>query len=109
MEQDLGAGVVAAHQGARAEDLRGEAGHHLGEPVERVGVAGTLLGVAVQGQVREHDAEAPGELLDGRLPLLVREQARVQQRQRRAGAELPVGHAGAVGMVIEAQPHRPIV
>ncbi len=68
-------------------------------------MARAVLGVAVQRQVGEHHAEAVGELLDRRLPLLVGEQRRVQQRERRAGAELAVGHARAVGVVVEAQPH----
>ena len=105
LQQDLRAGVVAADQRPRPEHVGGEAGHHLGEPVERVGVARAILGVAVQRQVGEHDAEAVGELLDGRLELLVGEHRRVQQRERRAGAELPVGHARAVGVVVETQPH----
>ena len=108
-QQDLGAGVVAGEQRARAEHLGAEAAEHLGEPVERVGVAGPRLGVAVQRQVGQHDAKAVGELLDRRLPLLVREQPRVQQRQRRPGADLAVGHARAVVMVVEAQAHRSIV
>ena len=95
-QQDLRPGVVAADQRPRPEHLRGEPGHHLGEPVERVGVVRAILGVAVQRQVRQHDAEAVGEMLDGRLELLVGEHRRVQQRERRPGAELPVGHARAV-------------
>ena len=106
VQQDLRAGVVAGEQRSRPEHLGGEAAEHLGEPVERVGVARAVLGVAVQRQVGEHDAEAVGELLDRRLPLLVREQRRVQQRERRTGAELAVGDARAVGVVVEAQPHR---
>ncbi len=72
-------------------------------------MAPAILGVAVQRQVGEHDAEAVGQLLDRRLPLLVREQGRVQQRERRAGAELAVGHARAVAVVVEAKPHGCIV
>ncbi len=72
-------------------------------------MAGTVLGVAVQRQVGQHDPEAVGELLDGGLPLLVGEQPGVQQRQRRPGPLLPVGDAGTVGVVIQAQPHAPIV
>ncbi len=68
-----------------------------------------MLGVAVQRQVGEHHPKAVGQLLDGRLPLLVGEQPRMQQRQRRAGPDLPVGDTRAVGMVVEAQPHRLIV
>ena len=68
-------------------------------------MARTILGVAVQRQVGEHHAEAVCQLLDGRLELLVGEHRRVQQRERRAGAELAVGHARAVGVVIETQPH----
>ncbi len=109
MQQDLRAGVVAGEQRPRPEHLGGEAAEHLGEPVERVGMARAVLGVAVQRQVGQHHAEAVGELLDGGLPLLVREQPGVQQRERRAGAELAVGHARAVGVVVEAQPHRSIV
>ncbi len=106
---DLGAGVVAGEQRARPEHLGGEPAEHLGEPVERVGMARAVLGVAVQRQVGEHDAEAVGEPLDGGLPLLVGEHRGVQQRERRSGAELAVGDAGAVVVVVEAQPHGPIV
>ena len=105
VQQDLGAGVVAGEERPRAEHLGAEATEHLGEPVERVGVAGMVLGVAVQRQVREHHAEAVGERIDGRFPLLVREQPGVQQRERAPGAELAVGDARAVGVVVEAQPH----
>jgi len=109
VQQDLGAGVVAGDQRPRSEHLAREAAEHLGEPVERVRVAGVILGVAVQRQVGQDDAKAVGERVDGRLPLLVREQAGVQQRERRSGAGLTVGHARSVGMVIEAQPHVCIV
>jgi hypothetical protein len=59
----------------------------------------------VQRQVRQHEPEAVGELLHQRLPLAVREQLRVQQRQRRPGAGLPVGHPGSVVVVVEAELH----
>ncbi len=78
---------------------------HLGEPVERVGVARPVLGVAVQRQVGEHHAEALGQPPRDRLPLHVGEHRGVQQRERRTGAELAVGDARAVGVVVEAQPH----
>ena len=104
LQQDLRAGGVAGEQRPRPEHLGGEPAEHLGEPVERVGIARPVLGVAVERQVGEHHAEAVGEPLDGWLPLLVREQPGVQQRERRAGAELAVGDAGAVGVVVEAQP-----
>ena len=68
-------------------------------------MARPVLGVAVQRQVGQHHAEAVGERLDGGLPLLVREQPGVQQRERRAGAQLAVGDAGAVAMMVEAKPH----
>ena len=68
-------------------------------------MARAILGVAVQRQVGEHHAEAVCELLDGRFELLVGEHRRVQQRERRAGAELAVGHARAIGVVVETQPH----
>jgi hypothetical protein len=58
VQQDLRAGVVAADQGTGAEHIRGEPGHHIGEPVERVGMARAILGVSVQRQVGEHNAEA---------------------------------------------------
>ncbi len=58
MQQDLRAGVMAADQGSRAEHVGGEGAKHLGEPVERVGVARVILGVPVQRQVGEHHAEA---------------------------------------------------
>ena len=106
LQQHLGAGAVAGEQRARAEHLGGEPAEHLGEPVERVRVSRPVLGVAVQRQVGEHHAKAVGEPLDGGLPLLVGEHPRVQQRERRAGAELAVGDAGAVGVVVETQPHR---
>ncbi len=68
-------------------------------------MARPVLGVAVQGQVGEHHAKAIGELLDGGLPLLVGKHRGVQQRERRPGAELAIGDARAVGMVVETQPH----
>jgi hypothetical protein len=71
MQEDLRAGVVPGEQRFGSEHLGGEPAEHLGEPVERVGVTRAILGVAVERQVGEHDAEAVGELLDGRLPLLV--------------------------------------
>ena len=58
VQDDLGAEVVAADQRPRPEHLGGEARDHVGEPVRRVGVARALLGVAVQRQVGQHDAEA---------------------------------------------------
>ncbi len=105
VQQDLGAGVVARHQRARPEHVGGEAAHHLREPVDRVGMARAVLGVAVQRQVGEHDPVALGEATDDGLPLPVGEQPGVQQRERRAGADLTIGDAGAVGVVVEAKPH----
>ncbi len=69
-------------------------------------MAGAVLGVAVQGEVGEHDAEAVGEGAGDGLPLEVGEPRGVQQRERRAGAELAVGDARAVGVVVETQPRR---
>ena len=100
MHQHLGAGVVSGEQRPGTENLGDEAPEHFGVPVERVGVARVVLGVAVQWKVGQYDAEAIGELLDRGLPLLVGQERRVQQRQWRPGAELPVGHAGAVGVVV---------
>ena len=73
-----------ATSGRGPSTSRAEARHDLGEPVERVRVARAVLGVAVQRQVGQDDAEAIGQVLDGRLELLVRSSARVQQRDRRA-------------------------
>ena len=53
--------------GRGPRDLDAEAGDDLGQPVERVGVARAVLGVAVQRQVGEHDAVAVREALDERL------------------------------------------
>ena len=94
-----------ATSGRGAADLVAEPGHHVGEPVERVGVARAVLGVAVQRQVGQHDAEAVGEVLDDRLELRWLSIAGVQQRDRRARARLAVGDARAVGVVVQAQPH----
>ena len=58
VQQNLRAGVVAGDQRPRTEHLGGEPAEHLGEPVERVGVARPVLGVSVQRQVGEHDAKA---------------------------------------------------
>ena len=101
VQHDLGAEAVSADHRPRAEHLARETGEHIGEPVLRVGVVRALLGVAVQRQVGQHDAEAVGELLDNRLELLVREHRRVQQRQRRAGPRLPVCDARTVTVVVE--------
>jgi hypothetical protein len=109
VQHDLRAGVVPGEHRSRSEHLVREATEHLGEPVERVRMARVILRVAVQRQIRQHDAEALGERLDGRFPLLVRQQPRVQQRERRPGAELAVGDARAVGVVVEAQAHTLIV
>ena len=68
-------------------------------------MAGPILGVAVQRQVGEHDAHPGGERLHDRLPLAMGETKRVQQHERRPGADLAVGDPGAVAMVIQTQPH----
>ena len=73
--------------------------------VGRVRVARAVLGVAVQRQVGQHEPEAVGQLLHQRLPLAVREQRRVQQRERRAGARLAVGDPRAVVVVVEPELH----
>jgi hypothetical protein len=65
-----------------------------------------LLGVSVQGKIGEHHPEAERQLLGRGLPLLVGEQGRVEQRERRARAQLSIGHPSAVTMVVEAEPHR---
>ena len=105
-QQDQRADLVAADERPRPAGVAAEAGEHLGEPLRRVGVARAVLGVAVQRQVGQHEPEAVGELLDQRLPLAVREQLRVQQRERRPGARLAVGDARAVVVVVEAELHR---
>ena len=104
-QEDLRAGPMAPDERAGAEHLGAEAGDHLREPLGRVRVPRPGLGVAVERQVGQHQAEAVAEVLDDRLELHVREQGRVQQRQRRAGAVLAVGHAGAVAVVVQAQAH----
>ena len=68
-----------------------------------------VLGVPVQRQIGEHHAEALSELLGRRLPLLVGQERGVEQRERRPGPELAVGHARTVGVVIQAKPHGCIV
>jgi len=105
VQEDLGAGIVSHDERVRPEHVVGEAAHHLGEPVDRVGVAGAVLGVAVQREVGYHEPVALGEALGDGLPLAVGEQAGVQQRERRAGADLAIGDARAVGVVVEAKPH----
>ena len=106
VQQDLRAGVVAADQRPRPARLAHEAGHHLGQPVRRVGMARAVLRVAVQRQVGQHEPVAVAELLHHRLPLAVREQPRVQQRQRAPRPRLAVGDARAVVVVVEAELHR---
>jgi Na+-driven multidrug efflux pump len=100
--------VVAADQRPRPAHLAAEAGDHLGHPVRRVRVPRAVLGVAVQRQVGQHEAEAIGQLLDQRLELAVGQQRRVQERERRPGARLAVGDARAVVVVVEAELHRVI-
>jgi hypothetical protein len=68
-------------------------------------VARAVLGVAVQRQVGEDDAEAVDEVLHDGLELAVREERGVQEDEARAGPGLPVGDPGAVGRVVEAEPH----
>ena len=73
-------------------------------------MARPVLGVAVQRQVGQHEAEAVAELLDERLELAVREARGVQQRERRPGAGLAVGDPRSVVVVVEAELHAlPIV
>ena len=96
---------MAADERPRAGGLHAEGGEHLREPVQGVGVARAVLGVAVQREVGQDDAEAVGEVLDDRLELAVREHRGVQQHERRPGARLAVGDARAVGVVVQAQLH----
>ena len=69
-------------------------------------MAWAILGVAVQGQVGDHEPVALGEPLDDRLPLAMGQQPAVKQREWRTGADLAVGDAGTVVVVVEAKPHR---
>ena len=59
----------------------------------------------MQRQIGQHDAVAMRDLVHHRLPLPVGQTRRVQQRQRRPGAGLPVRHSRAVGMVVEPKLH----
>ena len=68
-------------------------------------MARAVLGVAVQRQVRQHDAEAVVESLDERRQLAVAQQRRVPQHEPGPRALLAVGHARAVAVVVEAQLH----
>ena len=68
-------------------------------------MARTVLGVPVERQVGQDDAEAVGEVLYHRLPLAVREAGRVQEGEGRTGPRLPVGHPRPVRVVVEAQLH----
>src|SRR4051795_12299669 len=104
-QEDLGAEVVAADERARPGGVRAERRHHLGEPLQRVRVARAVLGVPVQRQVGEHDAEAVGQVLGDRLPLAVAEERGVQEHEAGARAGLAVGDARAVAVVEEAQLH----
>ena len=104
-QQQLGARIVAAHERSRTQRVAAESGDHIGQPIRRVGMAGAVLGVAVEGKVREHEPKAVGQLFHHGLELAVAEPGRVQQRDRRARAGLAVGDARAVGMVVEPQFH----
>jgi hypothetical protein len=104
-QRQLRAEIVAGEPRPRPDHLLAEAGQHVDHPVDRVGMAWAVLGVAVQGQVREHDAEAGRKRVHDRLPLAVRQPERVQEHERRPGPGLPVGYAGAVLVVIQPQPH----
>ena len=103
----------ARRRAAAARTSAQNAGHHLGEPVERVRVARPVLGVAVQRQVGQHDAEAVGEVLDDRLELAVGEQrasagARAPARSRPRGrrrARRRGGGRGAASSAV-ARPRR---
>ena len=105
-QEDLGPRAVAADERMAAARLAAELRHDLGEPVDRVRVARSILGVAVQRQVREHEPEAVGEVLDERDELAVRERGAVHEAQARPDARLAVGDPRAVAVVVEAQLHR---
>jgi hypothetical protein len=72
-QRELGTDVVTGDDRAGTADLLTEARDHLREPIRGVGMAGPILGVAVQWQIREHDAHPGGERLHDRLPLTVGE------------------------------------
>src|SRR5579871_5553974 len=105
-QDDFGSQVVAREEGARAELGLTEPGDDLGHPIERVWMPGAVLGVAVERQVRQDDAEPRLQRVDDRLPLSVREPNRVKQGKRRPGTRLPVGNPGSVAMVVEPEPHQ---
>ena len=67
-----------------------------------------VLGVAVQRQVRQHDAKAVLEALHERLQCLVGEQLGVPEHEPRARSLLAVGDARAVCVVVQPQPHRQV-
>ena len=48
---------MAAHERVRAEGVATEAGDDIGQPVRRVGMAGAVLGVAVQRQIGKDEAK----------------------------------------------------
>ncbi|MBA3328913.1 MAG: hypothetical protein H0T43_11490, partial [Solirubrobacterales bacterium] len=70
---------MAADERVRPADLAAERRHDLGQPVQRVGVARAVLGVAMQRQVGQHEAEAVAQVLDERRELAVRQAGAVQQ------------------------------
>ena len=65
-----------------------------------------VLGVAVQRQVGQDQAESMGEVLDDRLELPVREPSAVQQHEAGPDTRLAVRDAGAVGGVEQAEAQR---
>jgi hypothetical protein len=100
VHEDLCPCVVAGEQGPWPEHLGGEATENLGEPVQGVEMAGAVLGITVERKIGKDHTEAVGQLLDGRLPLLVGEQSGVQQGEGGPGAELSVCDTGAVVVVV---------
>ena len=105
-QRELRADAVAGDQRARPARVGEEAREHVGQPLRRVRVARTVLGVAVQRQVRQHDAVAVRERLDHRLELAVGQPLRMQERERRPRPGLPIRDPRAVRVVVQPQLHR---
>ena len=106
-QQDLRADVVAADQRPRPAHVAQKPAITSASQSGVYGCRGRSSESPCSGRSGSTSRNRSAELLHHRLPLAVREQPRVQQRQRAARAGLAVRDARAVGVVVEAELHGP--